>query len=166
MDTEDRSRVTPDGRLPSPDKGSIDSTIDGLRKSFHRMGFTDEEIVVLSGGHSVGRCHYGDSGYQGPWTTKPEKFTNLYFRLLLHEDWERRELDNGHVQYENDEYNVMMLPSDFALIQDPGFKQSVRKYARDKDLFFSDFALAYAKLLELGCFGLYEVDLIPRTVVT
>lgn len=37
-----------------------------------------------------------------------------------------------------------------ALIQDPKFKVWVEKYASDQKLFFKDFALAFAKLIELG----------------
>jgi len=44
----------------------------------------------------------------------------------------------------------MMTPADMALIKDPKFKLWVEKYAQDKDLFFKDFASAFAKLLELG----------------
>jgi cytochrome c peroxidase len=38
-----------------------------IRDVFYRMGFNDKEIVVLSGGHAVGRCHHDRSGYDGPW---------------------------------------------------------------------------------------------------
>jgi peroxiredoxin len=42
------------------------------------------------------------------------------------------------------------LQTDRALVSDPSFCQWVDKYADDRDLFFSDFAAAFAKLLELG----------------
>ena len=45
---------------------------------------------------------------------------------------------------------LMMLPSDIALIHDPVFRMYVEAYAKDEDLFFKDFAKAFAKLLELG----------------
>ena len=45
----------------------------------------------------------------------------------------------------------MMLPTDIALIQDNRFKDWVRKYARDEQLFFKDFAKAFAELLAKGC---------------
>ena len=34
-----------------------------------------------------------------------------------------------------------------ALVEDPKFKVWVEKYAEDQDLFFKDFALAFAKLI-------------------
>jgi cytochrome c peroxidase len=44
----------------------------------------------------------------------------------------------------------MMLPSDMALVWDKKFKKFVELYAKDEDKFFSDFAAAFSKLLELG----------------
>lgn len=32
------------------------------------MGFNDQEIVALSGAHTLGRCHADRSGFVGPWT--------------------------------------------------------------------------------------------------
>lgn len=40
----------PDGRLPDGSKNS-----KHLREIFNRMGFNDQEIVALSGAHSLGR---------------------------------------------------------------------------------------------------------------
>ena len=37
-----------------------------------------------------------------------------------------------------------------ALVKDPKMKPWVEKYAADQNLFFKDFALAFAKLIELG----------------
>lgn len=45
------------GRLPDGDKGS-----DHLRDIFYPKGFNDKDIVVLSGAHTVGRCHLDRSG--------------------------------------------------------------------------------------------------------
>jgi len=33
------------------------------------MDFNDQEMVVLiGGGHTIGKCHKDRSGYEGPWT--------------------------------------------------------------------------------------------------
>lgn len=37
-----------------------------------------------------------------------------------------------------------------ALIEDSAFAPHVKAYAEDKDLFFTDFAATFAKLIELG----------------
>ncbi len=44
----------------------------------------------------------------------------------------------------------MMLPTDMALIKDPEFKKHVERYAKDVDVFFSEFRDVIVKLLELG----------------
>lgn len=65
------------GRLPDASQGA-----DHLREVFYRMGFDDRDIVALSGGHTVGRCHFVRSGFDGPWTSDPLKFDNEYYRNL------------------------------------------------------------------------------------
>ena len=55
------------------------------------------------------------------------------------------------MNYDEDlDTELMMLPTDIALRDDPHFSPWVKRYANDKDLFFKDFAAAFAKLLELG----------------
>ena len=72
----------PDGRLPDAAQGA-----KHLRHIFYRMGFNDQEIVALSGAHSLGRCHPDRSGFKGPWTNSPTTFSNLYFQELLDTKW-------------------------------------------------------------------------------
>ncbi len=45
---------------------------------------------------------------------------------------------------------LMMLPTDLALLSDPAFRPWVHRYAEDKEVFFRDFASVFAKLVELG----------------
>ena len=59
-------------------------------------------------------------------------------------------LTAGPDQFEDATGKLMMLPSDIALIIDPGFKKYVELYAKDEDAFFKDFSKAFAKLLALG----------------
>lgn len=73
---------------------------DHLRTIFYRMGFTDQEIVALSGAHVLGRCHKDRSGFEGPWSNSPTMFSNDYFRLLLDEKWTVRQW-NGPKQYQD-----------------------------------------------------------------
>merc|ERR1712137_287474 len=56
----------PDGRLPDADKGSSPKTVAHIKEIFHRMGFSNQEIVALLGAHALGRCHTEASGYWGP----------------------------------------------------------------------------------------------------
>lgn len=50
-------------------------------------GFNDQEIVALSGAHTLGRCHADRSGYVNPWTNAPTTFSNLYFTELINNKW-------------------------------------------------------------------------------
>ncbi|KAI3986154.1 hypothetical protein MKX01_004298 [Papaver californicum] len=126
---EDKPKPPPEGRLPNATKGS-----DHLRDVFYGMGLNDQDIVALSGGHTLGRCHKERSGFEGPWTFNPLIFDNSYFKELLSGEKE----------------GLLQLPSDKALLTDPVFRPLVEKYAADEDVFFKDYCEAHLKLSELG----------------
>jgi len=113
------------------------------------MGFNDQEIVALSGAHALGRCHADRSGFVGPWTRAPTTFSNEYFRLLVEEKWTPKKWA-GPPQFEDKSKELMMLPSDLALIEDASMRKQVDVYAKDREAFFRDFAAAFRKLEELG----------------
>jgi hypothetical protein len=56
MEVKDLSQsgavIPQNGRLPDAAQGG-----QHIRDVFYRMGFNDQEIVCLSGAHSLGRCH-------------------------------------------------------------------------------------------------------------
>eukprot|EP01116_Phalansterium_solitarium_P019833 TRINITY_DN5682_c0_g1_i1.p1 TRINITY_DN5682_c0_g1~~TRINITY_DN5682_c0_g1_i1.p1 ORF type:complete len:420 (+),score=156.48 TRINITY_DN5682_c0_g1_i1:103-1362(+) len=147
VDFPDARLCPANGRLPDALKGA-----SHLREVFGvRMGFSDREIVALSGAHTLGRCHRVRSGFDGPWTSKPLSFDNEYFRNLVNLRWRKREW-NGPEQFEDVETGkLMMLPSDMALVHDPKFREFVELYAKDEALWFKDFSVAFAKLISLGC---------------
>ncbi|XP_024538691.1 probable L-ascorbate peroxidase 6, chloroplastic/mitochondrial [Selaginella moellendorffii] len=134
--------MLPDAGAPSP--------AEHLRKVFYRMGFNDKEIVALSGAHTLGRARPNRSGWgkdetkytkDGPglpggqsWTVHWLKFDNSYFREVK----EKRDAE------------LLVLPTDAALFEDPSFKVYAEKYAEDQETFFKDYAEAHAKLSELG----------------
>uniref|UniRef100_A0A0D9XAK7 L-ascorbate peroxidase n=1 Tax=Leersia perrieri TaxID=77586 RepID=A0A0D9XAK7_9ORYZ len=124
------SSVCPrEGRLPDAKKGA-----PHLRDIFYRMGLTDKDIVALSGGHTLGKAHPERSGFDGAWTQEPLKFDNSYFLELLKGESE----------------GLLKLPTDKALLEDPGFRRFVELYARDEETFFKDYAESHKKLSELG----------------
>ncbi|KAH0454906.1 hypothetical protein IEQ34_016830 [Dendrobium chrysotoxum] len=135
---EDKPEPPEEGRLPDATKGiSYDNLFlgsDHLRDVFGHMGLSDQDIVALSGGHTLGRCHKERSGFEGPWTSNPLIFDNSYFTELLTGEKE----------------GLLQLPSDKALLTDPVFRPLVDKYAADEDAFFADYAEAHLKLSELG----------------
>ncbi|WVZ85718.1 hypothetical protein U9M48_032609 [Paspalum notatum var. saurae] len=137
----------PEGKLP--DAGPS-SPADHLREVFYRMGLDDKEIVALSGAHTLGRSRPERSGWGKPetkytkngpgapggqsWTAEWLKFDNSYFKEIK----EKRDQD------------LLVLPTDAALFEDPGFKVYAEKYAEDQDAFFKDYVEAHAKLSNLG----------------
>ncbi|XP_015931273.1 L-ascorbate peroxidase 2, cytosolic-like, partial [Arachis duranensis] len=126
----DKADPPPEGRLPDATKGN-----DHLRELFvQTMGLTDQDIVALSGAHTLGRCHKDRSGFEGPWTSNPLVFDNSYFTELVGGERE----------------GLLQLPTDKALLEDPVFRPLVEKYAKDEDAFFADYTQAHLKLSELG----------------
>nr|XP_043636230.1 L-ascorbate peroxidase, cytosolic-like [Erigeron canadensis] len=120
----------PDGRLPVPSMGP-----DQLRNAFIKtMGLNDQDIVALSGGHTLGSAHKDRSGVDGSWTTNPLVFDNSYFKELL----------------AGEKAGLIQLPSDKALLADPVFRPLVEKFAADNNAFFQAFAESFMKLNELG----------------
>ncbi|GLJ18504.1 hypothetical protein SUGI_0328680 [Cryptomeria japonica] len=126
---QDKCEPPEEGRLPDATQG-----VDHLREVFGHMGLSDKDIVALSGGHTLGRCHKERSGFEGPWTPNPLEFDNSYFKELLTGEKE----------------GLLQLPSDKALLEDPILRSYVEKYAKDEDAFFDDYAEAHLKLSELG----------------
>merc|ERR1711865_433488 len=112
-----------------------------LRDVFYRQGFNDQEIVALSGAHTLGRCHKSRSGFDGPWTRSPLKFNNAYFKHLIEEEWVKRDGNEQFMDKKTGE--LMMLPTDECLLRDEKFLPHVQLYAKDETAFFNDFAAAF-----------------------
>uniref|UniRef100_A0A453Q733 L-ascorbate peroxidase n=1 Tax=Aegilops tauschii subsp. strangulata TaxID=200361 RepID=A0A453Q733_AEGTS len=137
----------PEGRLP--DAGPR-LPAEHLREVFYRMGLDDKEIVALSGAHTLGRSRPDRSGWGKPetkytkdgpgepggqsWTAEWLKFDNSYFKDIK----------------EQRDQELLVLPTDAALFDDPSFKVYAEKYAEDQEAFFKDYAEAHAKLSNLG----------------
>ena len=84
--------------------------------------------------------------------TLPFRLSLQYFQELLQSKWVPRDAKPGGPRQFNDAATgeIMMLPSDMALLSDPVMLAHVRRYAADGDAFKADFAKAFGKLLELG----------------
>ncbi|CAH2070607.1 unnamed protein product [Thlaspi arvense] len=147
VDTSGPNECPEEGRLP--DAGPP-SPANHLREVFYRMGLDDKDIVALSGAHTLGRSRPERSGWgkpetkytkEGPgepggqsWTPEWLKFDNSYFKEIK----EKRDEE------------LLVLPTDAAIFEDPSFKVYAEKYAADQDAFFKDYAESHAKLSNLG----------------
>lgn len=67
-------------------------------------------------------------------------------------EWERNAQPNGvnHYKSTQGDEEVYMLPSDLGLLNDRWTKYWAKQYSKNEELFFSDFAKAFSKLLHLG----------------
>ncbi|KAK3280100.1 hypothetical protein CYMTET_12047 [Cymbomonas tetramitiformis] len=123
------AEIAPEGRLPDAEQG----TKSHLETVFGRMGLSVKEIVVLSGGHTLGRAHRWVSGFSGAFTSQPGRFTNEYFQNLL-----------------DPAPRLLRLPTDRVLVDNTEMQEHVSLYAADEPRFFSDFSEAMTKFSELG----------------
>ena len=143
-----RSRVTK--TLP---EAGLDS--DGLRLYFGRLRLTEAEWVALSGIHGLGR-HVSLLGMEKtclknltrdcleqapvllPFVTSSEgKFSNDYFTALL--QWNAQRVQLGQVAF---------IPTDVAMVVDPGLRRYVHAYANNPSLYRKHFTRAMQKLLD------------------
>ncbi|OIW15009.1 hypothetical protein TanjilG_24118 [Lupinus angustifolius] len=113
----------PEGKLPEESLGA-----SGLKKCFRRMGFSTQELVALSGAHTLGSKGFGS----------PTTFDNSYYKVLLEKPWTSA---GG---------SMIGLPSDHALVEDDECIRWIKKYADNENMFFEDFKNAYLKLVNSG----------------
>jgi catalase (peroxidase I) len=69
--------------------------------------------------------------------------------LLTTVKWTRKKW-MGPEQYQDPHDELMMLPTDMALLWDDKFKVHVLEFAKNRDAFYDAFSAAFSKLLELG----------------
>ncbi|KAK2979120.1 hypothetical protein RJ640_021123 [Escallonia rubra] len=121
-----------DSLVPDPEGKLPEETLDAsaLKQSFRRKGFSTQELVALSGAHTLGNKGFGN----------PAAFDNSYFNILLERPW----LSSAGMT------SMIGLPSDRALVQDDDCLRWISKYANDQNLFFDDFKNAYVKLVNSG----------------
>lgn len=123
-----------DSMVPDPEGKLPEETLDafGLKQSFQGKGFSTQELVALSGAHTLGSKGFGN----------PVVFDNAYYKVLLEKPW----LSSGSKGMAS----MVGLPSDRALIEDEECLRWISRYAEDQDLFFEDFKNAYIKLVNSG----------------
>ncbi|TVU33223.1 hypothetical protein EJB05_25013, partial [Eragrostis curvula] len=140
--TANRSQAQTD--LPRP---SFD--ISTLIQSFKNKSFTPNELVALSGAHTIGLAPCSAAANPTVLKDRPECTT-----LILGSGLARLDVDTPEAfdskYYDGLLKNKGLLNSDRELIKDPKLKKLVNDYSSNPKLFSTDFASAMEKLSKLG----------------
>ncbi|WOK92046.1 peroxidase 65 [Canna indica] len=152
------------GNLPSPNM-----TVDQLIGTFAKKGFTVQELVVLSGAHTVGFSHcsefasriygYGGRGqnafdpsmhprYAAALQMACANYTKDPTIAAFNDLMTPGKFDNKY--YQNLLRGMGLLASDNVLVTDERTRPYVQLYAANQTAFFNDFAHAMEKLSVLG----------------
>jgi L-ascorbate peroxidase len=169
VDAAEASECPQEGNLPgagAPFGDGSKNAAEHLRKVFHRMGFNDQEIVALSGAHTIGRAFKERSGTttHGYGEKGATKFTCPAFRarhdgkegvgMAGGQSWTPKWLtfDNSYftVTKNSNDPDLIRLETDRILETDPAFSTHYKRYAASQDAFFKDYAAVHARLSELG----------------
>eukprot|EP00730_Choanoeca_flexa_P001250 TRINITY_DN10551_c0_g1_i1.p1 TRINITY_DN10551_c0_g1~~TRINITY_DN10551_c0_g1_i1.p1 ORF type:complete len:329 (+),score=63.64 TRINITY_DN10551_c0_g1_i1:761-1747(+) len=174
------------GRLDSPAparEGNLpDATPSNpgqhVRDVFHRMGFSEREIVALIGAHTIGRAFKERSGAvlegYGDDAASPYTRSDVVVRhdgkpgmgMAGGKAWSPKWLtfDNSYFvdALENedkgkDRPGLVWFPTDRVLHEDSQFRQHFVDFAKSQDAFFEAYAHAHKKLSELGSSFAFEI---------
>ncbi|KAK3122151.1 hypothetical protein QOZ80_8BG0665760 [Eleusine coracana subsp. coracana] len=121
----DSNTADPTGKLPEE---TLDAT--ALKASFSKKGFSTQEMVVLSGAHTIGGKGFGS----------PIVFDNTYFKVLV----DKPQTSSSGMA------GMVGLRTDWALAEDDECLRWIKIYADDQAKFFDDFRDAYIKLVNSG----------------
>jgi len=102
------------------------------------------------------------SGLEGAWTSRPTRWDNGYFKMLLDHEWEVKKSPAGAWQWEPVEikeedkpvdvedpsirYNPIMTDADMAMKMDPVYRAISERFYKDPDYLSEVFARAWFKL--------------------
>ncbi|XP_010514527.1 PREDICTED: peroxidase 31 [Camelina sativa] len=137
------------------------SPISKLIHQFESKGFSVQEMVALSGAHSIGFSHckefagrvgLNNTGYNPRFAVALKKACANYPKdptiSVFNDIMTPNKFDNMY--YQNIPKGLGLLESDHGLYSDPRTRPFVDLYAKDQDRFFKDFARAMQKLSLFG----------------
>lgn len=88
------------------------------------------------------------SGFEGPWSATPNKWSNGYFKSLVNYKFEKYKGPGNKWQWGNSSLpGIMMLTSDISLQQDPMFFAIVKDFANNITYLEEQFSAAWYKLV-------------------
>merc|ERR1712176_432834 len=104
------------------------------------------------------------SGFDGPWTRTPSRWSYDFFEAMLEETWEPVKSAYGMDQWwtvnRSSPYaRTRRLTADISLVEDGTYKPVALEYARNRTQFDSDFADAWYKLVHRSADHPHEDDL-------
>ncbi|WCJ27134.1 Peroxidase superfamily protein [Euphorbia peplus] len=143
------------------------STVDQLIKIFNSKGLTKEDLVVLSGAHTIGFAHckqflnrlYNFRGSKQPDPTIDPRLLKA-LKMSCPQFGGNQDIVApfdvttpflfDHAYYGNLEGKLGLLATDQALFMDPRTRPLVQQLGKDKQKFFQAFALAMEKMGSIG----------------
>lgn len=137
-------------------------TIDAIRNTFSRMGFTDKETVCLIVlGHQFGRSHPEVSGYDHPWYAFDPAQWNIFeyglgwISTFFGGGFKEEKSSMGKRQWNLRLYGMceepfMMMPVDKVLYWDDNYREHLTFYNINRKQFRIDAVKVWTKLSELG----------------
>lgn len=151
-----------EGNLPR-----VNQTIDQLIDYFNTRGFTIQEMVALSGGHTIGFSHCKEFtdrlfNFSATTPTDPDIYPKFAEKLKamcanFHTDTAMSAFNDvmtpgkfDNMYFQNLARGLGLLATDNALIKDARTKPFVDLYAVNQTAFFNDFSHAMEKLSVFG----------------
>ncbi|KAJ9566555.1 hypothetical protein OSB04_002521 [Centaurea solstitialis] len=141
------------------------SNINMLKQSFAQRGLNVKDLVVLSGGHTIGTAgcssfnarlyNFTGKGDMDP-TMDPNYIARLKLKCKLGDQTTLAELDPGSVRTFDDSYFKLvnkrrgLLQSDAALLDDPETRAYMVQATSHGSTFFKDFGVAMVKMGRIG----------------
>lgn len=132
-----------------------------LKANFAAVGLDVKDLVVLSGGHTIGESQCGSFSerlYNYNMTQAPDPSLNQSFIPFLREQCPVGEnqtrvemVVNGSKTFDTDYYTTVLerkglFPSDGALLTNAEAKEYVLQYIANQTLFFQDFGVSMVKM--------------------
>ncbi|KAG2487014.1 hypothetical protein HYH03_014384 [Edaphochlamys debaryana] len=139
--------------LPFVPPRQFDDKIIEVRDNWAVKGLSPRDGVALAG-RPRSPSQQMRLGYSGSWTSASNKFDNLYFKVLLNEEWDNKTSSAGLDEFRAvGKADVWMTPRDLAIRWDPEFQAIAQEFAADNTAFRNAFAAAWTRFMNADRFN-------------